>query len=182
MTTMAARTKKSQVPARYDKHVIARALAVYDVTGNVREAARAADAHHSTVKTWIENRDALGFPASMASMTLRQMYDDAKHDVFAKNLELQKRALKRIEQTINKANAYQAALIYGILTDKVDIMLRGDAMNAEASVTPRADMLSTEEMDNLIALGAKIAKQRKDEMKSNAIDAEYTTVAEDDIG
>jgi hypothetical protein len=171
--------RPTRIVTTHDKAVIARALAVFDVTGSLIEASRTVKVHRDTVKAWIANRDALGFPASMAAQTLQDMYDDAKTDLLASNLKLQRRALKQIEATIDKANAYQAATIYGILTDKVAVMLNGDAVTrAEASVTPRADKLTDDDLDNLILLAAKIAKRRKPE--DDVIDVEYTDVTHDE--
>ena len=47
-----------------------------------------------------------------------KIYDSMLPDLISKNLELQKRALRVIEEKIDSASAAQAATIYGILSDK----------------------------------------------------------------
>jgi hypothetical protein len=181
------KTEKTKQPwkNRHDKTVVARALAAYDVTGTLTAACEASGVYsRQTVKEWIKYRNELGFPASMATQTLQDMYDDAKRDLFKTNLELQKKALGRIKNGIGKLGAYQAALVYGILTDKADIMIRGDGANAEASVTPRADKLTQDDLDGIIRLAANIVKKDKNvadrARTEGAIEVEYTAVEDNE--
>jgi hypothetical protein len=167
----------------HDKTVVARALAAYDLTGTLKAAQEASGVYsRKTVNGWIDRRDELGFPASMAAQTLQDMYDDTKRELMSTNLRLQKRALKQIEAGIDKLGASQAAVVYGILTDKMDIMLKGDGANAEASVTQRADKLTDEDRDRIIRIAAKIITKDEDTADraraEGAIEVEYT-VAED---
>lgn len=47
-----------------------------------------------------------------------RVWEDSVEDILFQNVYLQKKALERVEETIESANALQAATIYGILHDK----------------------------------------------------------------
>jgi hypothetical protein len=162
----------------YDKTTVAKALAAYDISGKLSAACEASGVYaRETIHDWIARRDELGFPASMAVQTLQDMYNDAKHDLMRDNLRLQKRALAAIERGIDKLGASQAAVVYGILTDKMGVMLQGDGAQAEASVTQRAEKLGQEDRDRIIRMAAKIIS--RDDQAAGAIDVEYTAVEGD---
>jgi hypothetical protein len=158
----------------YDKTVIARALAAYDLTGNLKEAMDASGVScRRTIHAWIANREALGFPASLAEVTLKDMYDDAKTSLLSHMINVQRLALARIEAKIGDIDAHKAAIVFGIMTDKISLYIGRDDTHNDASDTPRADRLTDDEAEKIIGLAAGILQRRKTEAQTKAIDVSY---------
>jgi len=105
---------------KYSDLEIAQALAIYDVEGSIEGVAREVGATKNTVRKWIMNRHKYESGNSIVKAeTFNDLYTRKKDSLLKSNLDLQYKALQQIDKRIGDANAYQAALIYGILHDKV---------------------------------------------------------------
>ena len=112
--------KGKSTGTRYTDRQIAQALAIYDVEKNVAEVCRSTGASEKTVNKWIENR--AKYEMGNGKLTAEQfqaIYDAKKYQILHECLELQSLALQQVRAKIGSASAYHAALIYGILHDKL---------------------------------------------------------------
>lgn len=57
--------------------------------------------------------------------SIAAIWEDRIPDLLSQNVRIQKKALDTIEAKIGDANAYQAALVYGILHDKCQLIVGG---------------------------------------------------------
>lgn|GEM_PF-3455022 len=109
---------------KYSHKVIAQALAIYDVSGNIEEVVRQTGITKPTIQKWIRDRhkyesgEGRGGGLRKAE-TFSDLYERQKDAILAEVVDLQKLALQQVRAKIGSASAYHAALIYGILQDKL---------------------------------------------------------------
>lgn len=119
--------------AKYPDSLIAKALAFYDFEGTIDAVVKKFGVTHSTVKKWIRDRDKIaGGAVAVKAETFGEIYSAQKDILLKANIELQGLALKQVKAKLGSASAYQAALIYGILHDKV---VRATGENPTGSTT-----------------------------------------------
>ncbi|MDD4592950.1 MAG: hypothetical protein PHG06_21405 [Parabacteroides sp.] len=105
---------------KYSDYEIAQALAIYDIEGSIEGVAREVGATRNTVRKWVMNRSKYENGNSVIKAeTFHDLYTRKRDSLLKANINLQNKALQQIDKRIGEANAYQAALIYGILHDKV---------------------------------------------------------------
>ena len=117
---MTTRNKSYQKGKRYSDQVVAQGLAIYDVSGNIEDTAKQMGVDKATVRKWIKNRSKYESGNSVTKAeTFAQLYERQKDAILAEVVDLQKLALQQVRAKIGSASAYHAALIYGILQDKL---------------------------------------------------------------
>mgnify|MGYP001002799973 CR=1 FL=1 len=102
-------------------------------------------------------------------------WDDAVHDILTQNVRLQGKALHVIESKIEEANAYQAALIYGILHDKCQQIVAPKAGEGNTFNMYMGSAIPDEQASALIDKVLKRAMQEE-----NIVDADVVEISEAD--
>lgn len=120
MENKAPKKKYGRQGQKYPDAVIAQGLAIYDVEGTLDAVVKKTGATKDTVRKWVKERDKYEGNGSVTQVsTFAEIYTKQKDELLKTNLNLQHKALQQVEKRIGEANAYQAALIYGILHDKI---------------------------------------------------------------
>lgn len=163
-----AGTNKSGTQKYSDPFKIS-ALTQYDLTGQLRPTAKAFGIPSSTLKNWITER-------AKGEMTIEyapEMVAQIKKKLISRSVTIMDKALNRIDETIDKCSAPQAATVYGILHDKVAMM--------EGTATPTGGNLTINNtyINQLPdAEAERLMKKAIGRMQGKVIEASYTV--EDD--
>jgi hypothetical protein len=121
LTAGKTKNQSFQRGKRYSDQVVAQGLAIYDIEGNIDDTAKQMGVDKATVRKWINNRHKYESGNSVTrAETFAQLYERQKDAILAECVEIQKLALQQVRAKIGGASAYQAALIFGILHDKIN--------------------------------------------------------------
>lgn len=159
---MADKKKLGGSGRRYSDAQIAQALAVYDIEGTIDSVVQKTGASKETVRKWINNRDKIGNgELSVAAPNFAEIYALQRDELLKTNLNLQHKALQQVDKRIGEANAYQAALIYGILHDKV-ARATGEGQPTGNTTNILISNMDQEEATDLMARVLERANNKKD--------------------
>ena len=130
--------------------------------GSLAQVCKERGIPYETARGWVRDRDSLGFPKSDTIALIKDQWVDKGQDLVARVFENAELALKQVKMKLPEASASQAAVVFGIMMDKVPVMQAAavDTGNTKESAVSKDDVL-------------KLAKTLVDCLEPDIVDAEF---------
>jgi hypothetical protein len=152
----AKQQQEGKAKRSYSNWQITQALALYSLYGNFRQVSEELDIPAGTIQAWVKGNE-MATPADVRIEDFSLRYDEARKRLIDSMSFVATEALQQVHRKLPDTSAAQAATIYGILYDKLQIALGNFQQVTNNNIL--IDMSGMSEGDKTLLLQRALARQ-----------------------